>query len=52
MMIEFQKRGMKFDSETTTMLRSRAICSQVPLGGGRLARYSGVCRERVVNRLQ
>ena len=43
---------MNFDSDTTTMLRPRAIDSQVPEGGGRLARYSGVCRERVVKRLQ
>ena len=50
--IEFQNRGTNFDSDTTTMLRARAIDSQVPEGGGRLARYSGVCRERVVKRLQ
>ena len=34
------------------MLFSRALRSQALSAGGRLAMYSGVCRERVVNRLQ
>jgi len=35
-----------------TMLRPRAISSQVPTGGGSVAMYSAACRERVVKRLQ
>ena len=49
---ELMKRGWKFDGPAVTMLRRRATRSQTPLAGGSVAMYSGVWRERVVNRLQ
>ena len=49
--IEFTKRGTTFDGPPITMLRERTRRSYQVCGGGRLARNSGVCRERVVNRL-
>src|SRR5437762_2855035 len=52
MITELTKRGMKFDGPATTMLRARATLSQMLVGGGSAARYSGVCREMVVKRLQ
>src|SRR4030081_214406 len=52
MMSEFTKRGLKLDAPTATMLLERARESQVPDDGGSCAMYSGVCRERVKNRLQ
>ncbi len=52
MMIELMKRGTKFDGPAITMLRLRASLSHQAVAGGRLAMYSGVCRVRVVKRLQ
>ena len=51
MIIELAKRGTTFDGPPITMLRERTRRSYQVCGGGRLARNSGVCRERVVNRL-
>ena len=51
MTIEFTKRGITFDGPPITMLRERTRRSYQVCGGGKLARNSGVCRERVVNRL-
>ena len=51
MTIEFTKRGTTFDGPPITMLRERTRRSYQVCGGGKLARNSGVCRERVVNRL-
>ena len=51
MTIELIKRGTTFDGPAITMLRERTSRSYQVCGGGRLARNSGVCRERVVNRL-
>ena len=52
MISELAKRGAKLDGPATAMRWLRAISSQRPCAGGRLARYSSVWRERVVNRLQ
>ena len=50
MTIELVKRGTKFDGPAITMLRERTSLSYQAVAGGRLAMYSGVCRERVVKR--
>ena len=50
MTIEFTNRGTTFDGPPITMLRERTRRSYQVCGGGRLARNSGVCRERVVKR--
>ena len=52
MISELMKRGTKLDGPTTTMLRERATSSHRFAGGGRVAMYSAVWRERVVKRLQ
>ncbi len=52
MISELTKRGRKFERPAITMLFARATRSQALAAGGRLAMYSGVCRVRVVNRLQ
>src|SRR5258708_33913509 len=49
--IELTKRGTTLEGPPITMLRERTRRSYQVCGGGRLARNSGVCRERVVNRL-
>jgi hypothetical protein len=51
MISELTKRGRKFDGPAITMLRLRVTSSQVPPAGSE-AMISGVCRVRVVNRLQ
>jgi len=49
--IEFTNRGTTFEGPPITMLRERTRRSYQVCGGGRLAKNSGVCRERVVKRL-
>src|SRR5258708_6736990 len=49
--MEFTKRDPPFEGPPITMLRERTRRSYQVCGGGKLARNSGVCRERVVNRL-
>src|SRR6185295_15210318 len=49
---EFIIRPGVLDGPAITKPRSRAILSHSSVAGGRLAIYSGVCRERKVNRLQ
>jgi len=49
--IELMKRGTTFEGPAITMLRERTSRSYQVCGGGRLARNSGVCRVRVVNKL-
>ena len=52
MMSELTNRGTKLDLPATTMLSARATLSHLSVASGNVAMYSGVCRERVVNRLQ
>ena len=53
MMSELMKRGTKFDGPAITMLRERdelVVPGRRPAAGSSM--YSGVCRVRVVKRLQ
>ena len=52
MMIELVKRWTTFDGPAITMLRERTTRSHSVSAGGSAAMYSGVCRVRVVKRLQ
>ncbi len=52
MISELTKRGRKLDGPAITMLRLRVTSSQNVVAGGSASMYSGVCRVRVVKRLQ
>ena len=52
MISELTKRGTKLDGPAITMLRERASSSHTPSPAAALSMYSGVCRVRVVKRLQ